>query len=201
MREHHSYQWRLSSASNARIFDEETLTAIRNVKRDNRLIAGSNRGHAIMVFDGGTVEHVIPSNLVIECKRFDWFWWGDADQLRINLIRRSEIDPNIDKSIKRSIGTIRNIFIRVVFARGFGGCIIHANTKPMLDDITLDNVRLEIIGDDNSPLQHGQSAIFIGNATNLRLKVFSTHWELPVAENFFSAPMVENIHGLTLGGV
>lgn len=192
---------RLSSASSALKFVDGNLTAIRNVTIDNCVITGSNRGIAIMVFDGGTVENVILSNLVIECKRFDWFWWGDADPLHINLIRRSEIDPNVDKSMERPIGTIRNILIRNVFARGFGGCLIHGNAESMLDNITLDNVRLEIISDDNSPLQHGRSAVFIDNATNLRLKDFSIHWELPTAANFCSALMVENVHRLILDGV
>lgn len=154
-----------------------------------------------MVYDGGTVENVILSNLVIEGKRFDWFWWGDADPLHINLIRRSEMDRNIDKSIDLPVGTIRNIIIRNVFARGFGGCLIHGNTESMLANITLDNVRLENIGNENSPLEHGQSAVSIDYATNLRLKVFSIHRELPVAANSCGALMVKNVHRLILDGV
>ena len=192
---------RLTSASSALKFVDGNLTSIRNVTIDNCLITGSNRGIAIMVFDGGTVENVILSNLVIECKRFDWFWWGNADPLHINLIRRSEIDPNVDKSIERPIGTIRNILIRNVFARGFGGCVIHGSAESMLENLTMDNVRLEIIADDNSPLQSSRAAVLIDNAINLRLRDFSINWEIPVAADFRSALTVENVHGLTLDGI
>lgn len=75
------------------------------------------------------------------------------------------------------------------------------NTESMLDNITFENVGLEIIGNDNSALQLGRSAIFIDNATNLRLKDFAFHGELPVAANFRGALMDKNVHGLILDGV
>ena len=60
------------------------------------LITGSNRGIAVMLFDGGVVENVVLSNLVIETKRFDWFWWGDGDPIHFNLVQRHEIEGQSD---------------------------------------------------------------------------------------------------------
>ena len=57
------------------------MNCVRNVTVDNCVITGSNRGIAFMVYDGGYVENVVMSNLVINTHRFDWFWWGDGDPI------------------------------------------------------------------------------------------------------------------------
>ena len=79
--------------------------------------------------------------------------------------------------------------------------MIHGSAESMLENLTMDNVRLEIIADDNSPLQSSRAAVLIDNAINLRLRDFSINWEIPVAADFRSALTVENVHGLTLDGI
>jgi polygalacturonase len=160
---------RLSSASSALKFCDGNLNAIRNVTIDNCVITDSNRGIALMIFDGGLLENVVISNMTIECKRFDWYWWGDGDPLHINLIRRSEIDPNIDKSREPPIGRIRNIILRNILARGIGACLIHGSPDSLLENVSLENLRLEIASDAASPLQKSSVALTIENACNLRL--------------------------------
>jgi polygalacturonase len=83
---------RLSSSSSAIKFCDENSNAIRRVNIANVVITNSNRGIAFMVFDGGIVEDVVLSNLTIETRRFDWFWWGDGDPLHFNIKRRREVD-------------------------------------------------------------------------------------------------------------
>ena len=85
---------RFSSASSAIKFCDGNSKAIRRVNIDNVVITNSNRGIAFMVFDGGIVEDVVISNVTIETRRFDWFWWGDGDPLHFNIKRRSEVDGN-----------------------------------------------------------------------------------------------------------
>ena len=63
--------------------------AVRNVVIDNCVITDSNRGIAFMTFDGGDVENVVISNCTIDCRRFDWFWWGDGDPIYFMARRRS----------------------------------------------------------------------------------------------------------------
>ena len=192
---------RLSSASSALKFCDGNQNAIRNVVIDNCVITDSNRGIAFMVFDGGIVENVVISNLTIECKRFDWFWWGDGDPLHFNLIRRSEIDPNIDKTKEPPIGAMRNILLRNIFARGIGACLIHGSPDALLENVTLENIRLQIASDAASPLQKSENALTIENANGLRLKEFEIAWETPVAPAFQRAMKIHNVHGLTLDGV
>jgi hypothetical protein len=192
---------RLSSASSALKFCDGNLNAIRNVTIDNCVITGSNRGIAFMVFDGGVVENIIISNMTIECKRFDWFWWGDGDPLHFNLIQRSEIDPNIDKTKEPPVGKIRNVHIQNIFARGIGACLIHGHKESPLENISFENVRLEIVSDADSPLQKSPNALTIENAKTIRLKEFEIVWEPPVAQAFQRTLMIENVHDLILDTV
>ncbi len=192
---------RLSSASSALKFCDGNELAIRNVTIDNCVITGSNRGIAFMVFDGGTLENVIISNVTVECKPFDWFWWGDADPIHFNMIRRSEIDPNIDKAKEPPIGKMRNITLRNVIARGPGPCRIHANPDSPLENITLENIQLTVTSDLSTPLQKGEHALIVDNARNIRLKDVRIDWDAPGATQWRSTLVVEHTQGLTLAGV
>jgi polygalacturonase len=73
--------YRLSSASSALKFCDGNMNSVRNVTVDNCVITGSNRGIAFMVYDGGYVENVVLSNLIVNTQRFDWFWWGNGDPM------------------------------------------------------------------------------------------------------------------------
>jgi len=192
---------RLSSSSSALKFCDGNQNAIRNVTIDNCVITGSNRGIAFLVFDGGIVENVIISNLTIECKRFDWFWWGDGDPLHFNLIHRSEIDPNLDKSKEPPIGKMKNILIRNILAKGIGACLIHGHPESPLENVTMENIRLEIVSEADSPLQKSSNALTIENAVEFKLKDFEITWDTPVAPAFRSSLVIENVHGLVLDGV
>jgi hypothetical protein len=154
-----------------------------------------------MVFDGGVLENVVITNVTIDCQRFDWFWWGDGDPLHFNLIQRSEIDPNIDKTKEPPVGAMRNVILRNVIARGVGACLIHGHKESPLENIALENVRLEIGSDSLSPLQKSPEAVTLENARNIRLKDVEIVWRTPVSEAWKSALVVENVHGLTLDGL
>ena len=91
---------------------------------DNIVITNSNRGIAFMVFDGGVVEDVTISNVTIQTRRFDWFWWGDGDPLHINIKRRSEVHKSVKPGTDPPAGAIRRVLIANVIARGKGGKII-----------------------------------------------------------------------------
>jgi hypothetical protein len=192
---------RLSSASSALKFCDGNQKAIRNVTIDNCVITGSNRGIAFMVFDGGVLENVIMTNLTIECRPFDWYWWGDADPIHFNLIRRSEIDPNIDKAKEPPIGAMRNIIVRDVIARGAGRCRIHGSRDALIENVTLENVRLALMNASDSPLDKSGDALTVDHARNLRLKDIEIVWDEPHLGDWRSALAVENVHDLVLDGM
>ena len=192
---------RLTSASSALKFCDGNEAAIRNVTIDNCVITGSNRGIAFMVFDGGVLENVVMTNLTVECKPFDWFWWGEGDPLHFNLIQRSEIDPNIDKTKERPAGIIRNVLIRDVIARGIGPCLLHGHPDSLLENVTIENVRLTVAHDPHTPLQRSGNALTLENARNFCLKDVEVTWEVTDSPQWRSALAVQNVHDLTLDGV
>lgn len=192
---------RLSSSSSAIKFCDGNENAIRNVTIDNCVITDSNRGIAFMVFDGGLVENVVISNLTIECRRHDWFWWGDGDPLHFNLIQRSEIDANMDKAKEPPVGVMRNILLSNIIAHGPGPCRIHGHLNSPLENVTFENVRLTVDGDPESPWQKAPNALTIENARNIQLKDVAINWETPSLDHWRSALVVDNVQGLTLDGV
>ena len=191
---------RLSSASSAIKFCDGNSKAIRHVAIDNVVIRNSNRGLAFMVFDGGIVEDVVMSNLSIETRRFDWFWWGDGDPLHFNIKRRSEVDGTKRDNEPRA-GTIRNISIRNVIAHGTGTSAINGHPESWLDDIRLDNVRLFVSHDPQAPYENTDTALRLRHARNFAMKDVEIRWEKPQSAKWQTGLAVEEVRGLLLDGV
>ncbi|HWF46951.1 MAG TPA: glycosyl hydrolase family 28 protein, partial [Bryobacteraceae bacterium] len=143
---------RLSSASSAIKFCDGNSNAIRRINIDNIVITNSNRGIAFMVFDGGIVEDVVISNLTIETRRFDWFWWGDGDPLHFNIKRRSEVD-GVKRANEPAAGKIRNVIIQNVIAHGAGASVINGHPASWLEGVRLDNVKLFLSHDPRAPYE------------------------------------------------
>ena len=192
---------RLTSSSSGIKFCDGNQVAIRNVVIDNCVINGANRGLAFMVFDGGVLENVVMSNLTIKTERYDWFWWGDGDPIHFNLIQRSEIDANMDKTKEPPIGIIRNIIVSNVIAKGYGTNLIHGNVNSLLTDVTLENIRLTIAYDPDGSPRKMDHAVVVENARNLRLKDVEILWEKPYSDKWQSAITFQNVDGLLLDGV
>lgn len=192
---------RLSSASSGLKFCDGNEAAIRNVTISNCVISGANRGLAFMVFDGGVLENVLVSNVTVECVRFDWFWWGDADPIHFNCIQRSEIDPNIDKAKEAPVGRIRNITLRDVIARGQGSNLMHGHVDSPLENIVLENVRLTVSHNSVSPIQLIEHALVLENSRNVRMRDVTIEWSDPASDQWRSAFVARNVRGLVLDGL
>ncbi|MEP7356198.1 MAG: glycosyl hydrolase family 28 protein [Anaerolineales bacterium] len=192
---------RLSSSSSALKFCDGNMKAVRNVVVDNCVITGSNRGLAFMVFDGGIIENVVLSNLVIECKRFDWFWWGDGDPIHFNLIQRHEIVPEMDRTNEPPVGIIRNVILSNIIAHGPGPSKIHGHVDSPLENITFHNVRLTVDSDPDAPWEKSPVAVTIENAHNVRLVDFEILWTEPSQKHWASALVADNVHDLLLDGL
>ncbi len=192
---------RLSSASSAIKFCDGNMNAIRNVTIDNCVITGSNRGIAFMNFDGGIVSDVVLSNLTIDCVRHDWFWWGDGDPFHFNIRKRREVHKNWKKEDDRPAGSIRNVLIQNVIARGKGSSICNGHPDNWLDGVTMDNVKLSIAHDPAAPYDKAVHALKFQYARNLKLKNIEVTWEAPEYGPWKSAMWLEDIQGLELDGI
>ena len=191
---------RLSSASSAIKFCDGNMNAVRRVTIDNCVITDSNRGLAFMNFDGGEVSDVVISNLTIDCRRHDWFWWGDGEPFHFNIRKRSEVHKNWKKEDDRPAGVIRNVLIRDVIARGRGASVCNGHPESWLDGITLDNVKLAIAHDPASPYDKAVDALTFRLAKNLSLRNIEIVWEGPDYDRWRSALLLEDIRGLEVRG-
>ncbi len=191
---------RLSSASSALKFCDGNMNCVRKVTVSNCVITDSNRGLAFMVFDGGYVSDVVMSNLTIECRRRDWFWWGDADPIHFNVKRRSEVDPKLKIPDEPAAGSIRNVLIQNVIARGQGTCAVNGHPESWLEGITLENVRLSVSADPDAPYDKATHAMNFRWARNLRLRDVAVCWEKPSLEGWKSALHFEDVQGLEIDG-
>jgi len=190
---------RLSSASSAIKFCDGNSNSIRKVTIDNTVITNSNRGLAFMVFDGGYVSDVVLSNLTIECTRHGWFWWGDGDPIHFNIKRRSEVDGT-SRQNEPPAGSIRNVIIRNVIARGKGTSGINGHPNSWLENVSLENVKLWLSHDPESPIEKAVDAIKVRWAKNLKLKDVEVSWDKPESGKWESALNVEDVNGLEIQG-
>ncbi|HTQ53461.1 MAG TPA: glycosyl hydrolase family 28 protein [Bryobacteraceae bacterium] len=188
---------RLSSASSAIKFCDGNMNCIRHVTIDNTVITDSNRGIAFMVFDGGYVSDVVIANLTIQCRRHDWFWWGDGDPIHFNIKRRSEVDGHA-RANEPPAGSIRNVIIQNVVAHGMGSSMINGHPDSWLDGVTLDNIKLFVSNDPESPLQKTVEAMQIRWARNLRLKNVEIAWEKPDSEKWRTPLRFEDVRNVEL---
>lgn len=184
---------RLSSASSAIKFCDGNSKAIRRVNIDNVVIANSNRGIAFMVFDGGIVEDVVLSNLTIETRRFDWFWWGDGDPLHFNIKRRGEVD-GVPKPNEPPAGKIRNVIIQNVIAHGTGASVINGHPDSWLDGIRLNNIKLFVSSAPSAPYENTTTALTFRQARGLRVSNLQIGWEQPRASTWTTGLLLDQIN-------
>ncbi|HYK92170.1 MAG TPA: glycosyl hydrolase family 28 protein [Acidobacteriota bacterium] len=191
---------RLTSASSALKFCDGNMNCVRNVTIDNCVITNSNRGIAFMDFDGGYVSDVVLSNLTIDCRRYDWFWWGDGDPFHFNVKKRSEVHAKWDASDDRPAGKIRNVLIRNVFARGQGSSIINGHPDSWLENITFDTIRLAVSHDPAAPYDKAVHALQFDMVNNLKLRDVEVVWDKPAFDQWESAAYFDRVKGLVLDG-
>ena len=191
---------RLSSASSAIKFCDGNSKAIRRVVIDNVVITNSNRGLAFMVFDGGVVEDVLISNVTIETRRFDWFWWGDGDPIHFNIKRRSEVDGT-KRDNEPKAGVIRNVSIQNVVAHGTGTSAINGHPDSWLEDVRLSNVKLYVSHDPQAPYEHTSAAMTLKQARNFVMKDVEIRWEEPRSGTWRTGLSVEQVKDLLMDGV
>jgi hypothetical protein len=191
---------RLSSASSAIKFCDGNANAIRRVNINNIVIANSNRGIAFMVFDGGIVEDVVLSNITVETRRFDWFWWGDGDSLHFNIKRRSEIDGSKPAN-EPPAGKIRNVLIQNVIAHGTGASVINGHPSSWLEGVRLDNVKLFVSSDPKAPYEHTATALVVRQARGLRMTNVEINWEEPYYSTWRNGLSLEQVKDAILDHV
>jgi hypothetical protein len=170
------------------------------VTLDDCVITHSNRGIAFMVYDGGVVENVVISNIVINTQRFDWFWWGNGDPIYFTVQRRSESLGLPLKPDEPPAGAIRHVMVRNIIAHGQGSCLILGHPDSWLDDVSLENIKLYMATDPSAAYDRSVHAMYFQYAKDLRVKNVQIDWEKPESTKWQSALYFQDVLGLNLEG-
>ncbi len=96
---------------------------------------------------------------------------------------------------------MRNIILRNVIARGAGRCRIHGSKNALIENVTLDNVRLALTNVPDSPLDKSGDALTVDHVRNLRLSNVEITWAEPHLGDWRSALMLEDVHDVVLDSV
>jgi polygalacturonase len=126
----------LHSRSAALKVDEIYTGTARDIIFDACTISHSNRGLAIQLRDAGNIENVIFSNIVVETEFQPHKWWGAGEPIQVT---------NFPRTPETKLGHVKNIRFSNIIARGQNGIIIQGWPGNPIDDITLDNVTLDLI--------------------------------------------------------
>lgn len=126
----------LVSSSCALKIGTESHGDFRRIIFSDCVIRDSNRGIGIFVRDGAEVTDVLFSNLVIECNRKHFHWWGDGDPIRFVVLKRRP---------ESRLGSIRNVVVSNVVARGQGTSVIAGFPgEGRVENITLRGVQMTV---------------------------------------------------------
>jgi hypothetical protein len=151
-----------------------------------------------MTFDGGYVSDVVISDLTIECRRHKWFWWGDGDPFHFNIKRRNEIMHQPPKPGEPAAGSIRNVKLSNIVARGKGSSLINGHPDSWLDGVTMENITLILTDDPEAQVQKVKNAFEFRWARNLKLRNVEVIWDKPASDRWESAMSFKDVSGLTL---
>ncbi|WP_207592460.1 glycosyl hydrolase family 28 protein [Halomontanus rarus] len=161
-------------------FGSQTAGVMRNFTFENCIIQHSNRGLGIQHRDSGTLENVLFSNIVIETRLLSGPWWGKAEPIYVTSVPRDE---------ETELGTVRNVRFSNVLATAENGALVYGSEEATIENLSFDDVRLEIRGGEKAPLTGG----------NFDLQ--PTAAETPIVERDISGVHCEGVADLDLEDV
>lgn len=184
----------LTSTSTALKLGTESHGDFKNIIFSNCAIYDANRGLSIVIRDGANVSNVQFNNIVLNCKRKHFNWWGNADPIFITLLKRTPTSR---------LGSIKNVSFSNIWATGQGTSIIQGfqdNLKEglptkALENIKLHNVNFEMQAEDTKDKRatSGFEARFVDD---LSLENVLVHWDsTSIEEKWDKAFVFKNING------
>ena len=196
----------LESTSSALILGAECRSPIRNVVFDACVIRSSNRGLAIHLSEESDIENVLFSNMLVETRLFHNKWWGHGEPIYITAI---------PWDAERRIGRVRHIRFTNVLARSENGVFIMGWPAAVVEDILLENVRVELERWSSWPgghqdirphpggdtlLEQPTSGFFIQDARQVTLRNCQVVWAAGGAqpEEFRYALEAHRVEGLSI---
>ncbi len=156
----------LSSTSCALKIGTESHADFRRVVFSNCVIKNTNRGLGIIVRDGATVSDVLFTNIVMDCQRKPFFWWGDAEAFHFVVMKR-----NPDSKL----GRIERVSLRNIVGRVEGTSLIQGLGEGTVEDIILQDVSL-VMNPEGTADRRATHAITIEQAGRVQIRNSDVTW-------------------------
>ncbi|HKI68604.1 MAG TPA: glycosyl hydrolase family 28 protein [Verrucomicrobiae bacterium] len=133
----------IESRSSALKIDEVyTQPGARDIVFADCVVADSNRGLSIQSLDAGDIENVLFANITVQTGFQPHKWWGAAEPIHIS---------HFPRTAATKLGRVRNIRFSNILCRGENGVFLMGWTNSPLENIVLDNVRVEIAKTSDVP--------------------------------------------------
>ena len=133
----------LESRSSALKIDETyTPPGARDIVFADCVVSHSNRGLSIQSLDEGDIENVLFANITVETGFQPHKWWGAAEPIHIS---------HFPRTAKTKLGHVRNIRFSNILCHSENGIFLMGWTNSPLENIVLDNVRVEIAKTSDVP--------------------------------------------------
>ena len=193
----------LTSTSSALILGAEVREPIRNVIFDACVIRSSHRGLAVHLNEESDIENVLFSNMIVETRYFHDKWWGRGEPIYITAFPWTAY---------HGIGRVRHVRFKNILARSENGVYIHAFQPGLIDDILLEDVRVELAKWSRWPagqadirpcpgegiLQQPTSGFFVKNAGRVVLRNCEVAWTPGLPEVYHHALEAHAVDDLVL---
>ena len=133
----------IESRSSALKIDETyTLPGASDIVFADCVVSHCNRGLSIQSLDAGNIENVLFANITVETGFQPHKWWGAAEPIHIS---------HFPRTAKTNLGYVRNIRFSNILCHGENGIFLMGWTNSPLENIILDNVRVEIAKTSDVP--------------------------------------------------
>ena len=179
----------LTSTSAALKLGTESYADFRHIIFSNCVIRNTNRALAIIIRDGATAENIMFSDITIECRRKNFYWWGNGDPFWLVVTQRTP---------ESEIGHIRNVYFNNIRATAQGTTKIEGHPQRPLGNIVFSGVsiRMEPEETNDKRATHG---FYAHHIDGLALDRFEVTWQTSGAESGWQSGIVlENIRGLKM---
>jgi len=133
----------VSSRSTALKIDEiYSQPGARDIVFADCVVYHSNRGLSIQSLDEGDIDNVLFANITVETGFSPHKWWGAAEPIHVS---------HFPRAAGTHLGRVRNVRFNNILCRGESGVFLMGWTNSPLEDIVLDNVRVEIAKTSDVP--------------------------------------------------
>lgn len=179
----------LTSTSAALKLGTESFADYRHIVFSNCVIRNTNRGLAIIIRDGSTAENILFTDITMECRRKDFYWWGNGDPIWLVVTQRTP---------ESEIGHIRNVYFNNIRATAQGTTKIEGHPQRPLGNIVFSGVSIRMEPEEtiDKRATHG---FYAHHVDGLALDRFDVTWQTSGAESGWQSGIVlENITGLKM---